>query len=288
MIKPLPAEAPQSPPPVDSLTQVLNHSERVEDIVVECADDLSSVNSGLKHELQGTEVSQGVENALVKNEAVENKVQDASEELTLVNAALKEEIIERHILGTQLVAMTKQAEEARHASLHDPLTGLPNRALFNDRLAHGLAVANRNGLHFAVMFLDLDDFKAINDMHGHDVGDIVLQTIAGRLKETTRDDDTVCRHGGDEFLYILVNTASEHDIAIVAKKIIHAVQAPCDLQVRGESLTLCIKPSIGISVFPKDGTTSDVLLDLADKAMYRAKHDKSGFAFAGAEPSPPL
>jgi diguanylate cyclase (GGDEF)-like protein len=161
------------------------------------------------------------------------------------------------------------------------LTGLPNRALFNDRLEHGLAVANRNDLHFAVMFLDLDNFKAINDSHGHEVGDLVLQMIAGRLKETTRDDDTVCRHGGDEFLYILANTASEHDIEIVAKKIIDAVRVPCDIRVRDISISLSINPSIGIAIFPKDGTSSDVLLDLADKAMYRAKHNKCGHSFAG-------
>lgn len=260
---------------------MLGQSERVKDIVEECADDLSSVNAGLKRELQDGDVSPGVENALEKSEAVESKVQDASEALSLVNRALKEEVNERHVLEAQLATATQQGDEALHASLHDPLTGLPNRALFNDRLEHGLAAATRNGLHFAVMFLDLDDFKKINDTYGHDVGDLVLQTIAGRLKETTRDDDTVCRHGGDEFLYILVNTESEHDIAIVAEKITKAVQEPCDIRVRDISVSLSINPSIGISIFPKDGTTSDELLDVADKAMYRAKRNKHGYSFAG-------
>ena len=182
-----------------------------------------------------------------------------------------------------MATVIKQGDEARHASLHDPLTGLPNRALFNDRLEHGLAVASRNGLRFAVIFLDLDNFKMINDTYGHDIGDAVLKTIAGRLKETTRDDDTVCRHGGDEFLYILMNIESEHDISIVAEKIIKAVQVPCDIQVRDISLSLSINPSIGISIFPKDGTTSDLLLDVADKAMYRAKQNKQGYSFAGVE-----
>lgn len=269
-----------SPKSVISLTKVLGQSERVKDIVEECADDLSSVNAGLKRELQDGDVSPGVENALEKSEAVESKVQDASEALSLVNKALKEEVDERHVLEAQLATVTKQGDEARHASLHDPLTGLPNRALFNDRLEHGLAMATRNGLHFAVMFLDLDDFKKINDSYGHEAGDLVLQTIAGRLKKTTRDDDTVCRHGGDEFLYILMQTESEHDIAIVAKKIIKAVQQPCDIRVRDINISLSINPSIGISIFPKDGTTSDALLDVADKAMYRAKHNKNGYSFA--------
>lgn len=267
----------------NSLTHVLGQNERVKDIVEECSDDLSSLNAGLKLELKDGDASPGVENAIERSEAVESKVQDASEALSLVNRALKEEVDERHVLDAQLATAIKQGDEARHASLHDPLTGLPNRALFNDRLEHGLATANRNGLHFAVMFLDLDDFKMINDSYGHDVGDLVLQTIAGRLKETTRSDDTVCRHGGDEFLYILVNTESEQDIAIVAEKIINAVQAPCDIRVRDISITLSINSSIGIAIFPKDGTTSDALLDVADKAMYRAKRSKCRYSFAGSD-----
>ena len=270
----------KGPRSVDSLTQVLGQSERVKDIVEECADDLSSVNAGLKRELLGGNVSPGVENALEKSEGVESKVQDASDALSSVNTELKEEVKERKVLDAQLAAVTTQANEARHASLHDPLTGLPNRALFNDRLEHGLAVAKRNGVHFAVMFLDLDNFKMINDSYGHDVGDLVLQIIAGRLKETTRDQDTVCRHGGDEFLYILMEIESEQDLVIVAEKIIRAVQVPCDIGVRGISISLIINPSIGISIFPKDGTTSEALLDVADKAMYRAKQNKYGYSFS--------
>lgn len=281
MKKRQPAKVLQSLQSVNSLTQVLGQSKRVKDIVEECVEDMSLVNTGLKSELQDGDVSPGVENALEKAEAVESKVQDASKALSLVNMALKEQISERHVLDAQLATVTKQGDEARHASLHDPLTGLPNRALFNDRLEHGLASAHRHGLHFAIMFLDLDDFKRINDSYGHDVGDLVLQMIAGRLKEATRDDDTVCRHGGDEFLYILANIESEHDIAIVAEKIINAVQVPCDIRMRDISISLCINPSIGISIFPKDGTTSDALLDIADKAMYRAKHNKCGYSFAG-------
>lgn len=269
---------PRSP---KSLTQVLGQSERVKEIVEECADDLSWVNAGLKRELMDGDASPGVENALEKSQAVENKVQDASEALVLVNRALKEEVSERHVLHAQLATATRQGDEARHASLHDPLTGLPNRALFNDRLEHGLAVAYRNGHQFAVMFLDLDDFKTINDSHGHDVGDLVLQMIAGRLKETTREDDTVCRHGGDEFLYLLMQTESEHDMALVAEKIIKAVQMPCDIRLRDINVSLSVTPSIGISIYPKDGTTSSVLLDVADKAMYRAKIKKCGYSFAG-------
>ncbi|MBK1679030.1 GGDEF domain-containing protein [Rhodocyclus tenuis] len=270
------------PEPAISLTQVLGQSERVRDIVEECADDLSLVNAGLKRELREVDVSPGVESALEKSEVVESKVQDASEALAAVNSALKDEVRERAVIDEQLATVTRQADEARHASLHDSLTGLPNRALFNDRLEHGLASSKRNGLPLAVMFIDLDDFKMINDSYGHDVGDLVLQTIAGRLKETTREDDTVCRHGGDEFLYILMEIDSERDLATVAEKIINAVQAPCDIRVRDVDTRLSVNPSIGISIFPKDGVTADALLDLADKAMYRAKQAKTGYSFAGA------
>lgn len=263
----------------NSLTQVLEKSERVKGIVEECADDLSSVNAGLKQELTSGEFQPGIENALKISEAVESKVQDASDELASVNLALKEEVKERHILEEQLVTATKQGDEARHASLHDSLTGLPNRALFNDRLEHGLAQAKRHGFSLAVMFMDLDGFKNINDTHGHDVGDALLQTISGRLLQMTRDDDTVCRHGGDEFLYMLMAIDTIQDIIVIVEKIIKAVQVPCDIRVRDLSFPLSISPSIGIAIFPKDGNSADSLLDNADKAMYWAKRNKSGYSF---------
>lgn len=273
--------------PVNSLTHVLDHSERVKDIVEECVDELSSVNADLKQELKGVEALPGVEEVLEKSQAVESKVQNASEELALVNQALKEEVEERHMLEERLATVTRQGDEARHAALHDPLTGLPNRALFNDRLEHGLAQAKRHGYSLAVMFLDLDDFKKINDTHGHEVGDAVLQTIAGRLKETTRGEDTVCRHGGDEFLYMLLELRNEQDITIIAKKIIKAVQEPCEIRLRDISLSLGTNPSIGIAIYPIDGTTADTLVDSADKAMYWAKRNKTGYSFGG-KPHLPL
>ena len=277
------AKLPVSQTPNNALTQVLEESENVKGIIEECVDELSSVNVELKVELQDREEIPGVENALVKSEAVEKKVQEASEMLTVVNLALSEEVDERNILEVQLAIAKKQGDEARHASLHDPLTGLPNRALFNDRLEHGLAQAKRHGFSFAVVFLDLNDFKKINDSHGHDAGDVVLKTIAGRLKEITRDDDTVCRHGGDEFLYILTEIQNKEDIAKIAEKIIKAVQVPCEIRIREISISLSISPSIGISIFPDNGTDADTLLESADKAMYRAKRDKTGYSFAGDE-----
>ncbi len=221
-----------------------------------------------------------MEKALEKSEIVENKVQEASDALSVVNRALEAQVRERHVLEHQLATVTEQEEVARHAALHDALTGLPNRALFNDRLEHGLAQAKRHNWTMAVMFMDLNDFKIINDTYGHDVGDNVLQTIAGRLKENTRGDDTMSRYGGDEFLYLLLEIGNEQNVIFIAKKIIQAIQAPQEVSVADGSVSLTISASIGISVFPKDGTTAEALIKNADKAMYEAKRTKSGYAFA--------
>jgi diguanylate cyclase (GGDEF)-like protein len=274
------AELPKGPNPAKSLTEVLGQSEHAQGLVEECAEELSSVNVALKQELVDRDPLPGVENALEKNEAVENKVQEASAELSVVNRGLEDEVEERHLLEHQLAAATEQGKEARHAALHDPLTGLPNRPLFDDRLKHGLAQAKRHGRALAVMFLDLDDFKNINDSYGHELGDSVLRTIAGRLKENIRGDDTISRYGGDEFLYLLMEAPNEQDLMLIAEKIIKAVQAPCDVNVRGLSISLSINASIGISIFPKDGTTADTLVKSADEAMYRAKRNKSRNSFA--------
>jgi len=270
------AELPKGPNPAESLTKVLGQSEHVKDLVDECAEELSSVNAALKQELVDRDSPPGVENALERNEAVEDKVQEASEELSVVNRGLEDEITER-----QSAAPTQEDDAARHVAFDDPLTGLPNRALFHDRLEHGLAQAKRHDRALAVMFLDLDDFKNINDSYGHDLGDSVLQTIAGRLKANVRGGDTISRYGGDEFLYLLMEAPNKQGIASVAEKIIAAIQAPCDVSVGNLSISLSINVSIGISMFPKDGTTAAALITSADRAMYHAKRTKFSYSFAG-------
>ena len=259
-----------------SLSKTLTHSEQIKDVVVECAEELSSVNIALEQELADQEQPAGVEKALEISGEIEIKVQDAAEQLAAVNIALEDEIEERERLEHQLVSVKAQEESARHAAFHDPLTGLPNRVLFNDRLEHGLTQANRHGWNLAVMFVDLDEFKSINDQYGHDAGDTVLQTISQRLKETTRVDDTVSRHGGDEFLYLLMEIHNIRDATLAAKKIIKAIQKPCNIGTRD----LVVRASIGISMFPKHGKTANDLIKSADKAMYQAKRLKSGYAIA--------
>lgn len=265
-----------------SLTQVLSDSELVRGMVKESADELASVNLVLNEEFSNRNRLPEVETALERSEAVEVKVQQASEKLSLVNQGLVNEVKERRLLEQELAAVNELQKETLHASLHDALTGLPNRVLFNDRLEHGIEQAKRHGWTLAVMFLDLDKFKTINDSYGHEAGDAVLLTIAKRLTETTRTDDTISRHGGDEFLYLLMEISEEKDAAIVAGKIIRAVQVPC--VVGGGELN--VNTSIGISIFPNDGTTAEALIASADAAMYRAKQSQSGYAFAGDNPNP--
>lgn len=273
------AELTDRASPAGSLTKVLGQSERVQDLVEECADELSSVNRNLKQELANGDPQPGVESALNKNEVVECMVHEASDELSVVNLALEGEVTERLALEQRLAMATEQEEVSRQAAFHDLLTGLPNRALFNDRLEHGLAQANRHGWSLAVMFLDLDLFKGINDSHGHDAGDSVLQTVARRLTENIRGDDTVSRIGGDEFLYLLMETRKRRDIALIAKKLIKAIQAPFNVSTQDYVIEVNISASIGISVFPQNGTTADALVKSADTAMYHAKRSKSGYSF---------
>jgi diguanylate cyclase len=245
------------------LTQVLGQSEHVLELIKQSAEELSSVNI-----------------ALDKNETVARKLHDASERLTAVNHGLQVEIRDRTMVDHQLAAAVEQEEGSRNAALHDKLTALPNRVLFKDRLEHGIAQAKRHRRILAVMFVDLDKFKSINDTYGHQAGDAVLQTVAMRLKHNTRDDDTISRYGGDEFLCVLTQLHEKEEIAMIAAKILKAIQAPCRVSVRDVMVNPCLDASIGISVFPTDGATASALIKSADEAMYWAKDNKSGYAFA--------
>jgi diguanylate cyclase len=265
--------------PAASLTELLEQSEHVEELVEECASELSMVNDALKQELAATATQPEISNALVQSEAVENKANVAAEKLALVNDALQDEVKERHLLEAELAEATKREESAHHASIHDPLTGLPNRKLLGDRLAHGLEQAKRHDRTLAVMFMDLNGFKAINDTQGHDAGDHVLCTVAERLIENTRGDDTVCRLGGDEFVYLMMETRNEEDIRSIAEKLGAAIQVPFEFGAPGRRVALTVNASIGIAVFPKDGETADELITKADKAMYCAKRAATGYSF---------
>ncbi len=173
------------------------------------------------------------------------------------------------IIGT-LLDVTKrwQAEQTiHHLAFHDPLTELPNRMLFADRFQQALARAHRTKERFALLFIDLDRFKAVNDSMGHLAGDAVLKEAGNRLKKCLRESDTVSRFGGDEFNILLTQVRDEDEVTLVAHKILKALQWP--YQVNKQEIFL--SGSIGIALYPKDGTDAATLTRNADLALYRAK-----------------
>ena len=172
-----------------------------------------------------------------------------------------------------------ELSELKHTSQRDALTGTPNRALALDRLESALALARRRGTCIAVLFLDIDHFKQINDTMGHAVGDEVLQLVARRLESAVRNADTVSRYGGDEFLVLLSELAQASDAALIARKMLDAVAAPSRV---GADELLHLTASLGIALFPEDGTDAESLIRSADAAMYRAKRAGDGdFATTG-------
>jgi len=171
----------------------------------------------------------------------------------------------------------KQVEERlERLALYDTLTGLPNRTLFFDRMNQLLALARRNKYVLALLYMDLDHFKNINDTLGHEVGDLVLTEAGQRMKSCTRSADTVARMGGDEFIGICGRIAVGADAAVVAEKIVKVLSQP--FRIKGHECT--IGASIGISLFPHDGDDVETLVNKADSAMYRVKGTgHGGYAF---------
>ncbi len=173
-------------------------------------------------------------------------------------------------------AVKHSQEQMEYLAHHDALTGLPNRLLFNDRLSHALNHAQRNRLMLAVTFLDLDRFKNINDSLGHQAGDALLKQVAKVLVRSVRQEDTVARIGGDEFILILENIHEAKDAMIAAEKLMLALNEPFKL----EGQEIHVAASMGISLYPRDGKDASTLLRNADAAMYRAKEGgRNGYQF---------
>ena len=162
---------------------------------------------------------------------------------------------------------TYAEEQIKHLAYHDALTGLPNRLLFKDRLTVAISHAQRDRAKLAVLFLDLDRFKVINDSLGHNIGDQLLQAVSARVQSCVRESDTVARLGGDEFTVLLPHLPHAEDAALVAQKIIDAVRYPFQIEGREFFMTT----SIGISLYPDDGFDAETLIRNADTAMYQAK-----------------
>lgn len=184
-------------------------------------------------------------------------VKERTSELETVNVRLKSEIEER----------TRAQEDLKHLATHDSLTGLSNRILMNERLHQATEVALKKDELVALLLVDLDDFKDVNDSHGHDYGDGVLQEVARRLGKSVGEDDMVARLGGDEFVVLLTGLKSPEEVEATARKIIAGFHYP--MQIKDQSFTKAA--SIGISIFPSDTEDLEVLLKTADMAMYQAK-----------------
>ncbi len=198
----------------------------------------------------------------VEGHAKPEKLEDGS---TLWHGFLND-ITERIYAQNEL---REQKDILYHQAHHDSLTGLPNRILFNDRLEKAIETAKRNKKTIALLFIDLDHFKEINDSLGHNFGDEILKIISNRLLEVTRDEDSIARLGGDEFTVILEKLSQVQDASLIANKIINALSQAI---IVAEN-TLYISCSIGISIYPDDGVSAQNLLKFADSAMYKAKDE---------------
>ena len=274
----------------------LEKSQEAKEKVEQCADEISATNTAVQAKIAEGATTLSAPKALVEGRIIEAKVQEVAGDLHEVTETLAKGIEELKQLETDLArsrtalaesnialaASTVAENEARHRSLHDPSTGLPNRDLFDARLAQAVAMAKRHGWTLAVMFFDLDHFKSINDTHGHAAGDVVLREVATRLSGHAREEDTVCRNGGDEFLYLLVDPHGRHNIERIVKGVLQRVNEP----VAWADTMLAVKASVGIAVYPHDGTSGEEMVQSADAAMYAAKREQSGYVFAEALAAP--
>jgi diguanylate cyclase (GGDEF)-like protein len=192
---------------------------------------------------------------------------DPAQLLQLVERALSERKLEVARVS-HVTEMEAELYRLQHQAFHDPLTGLPNRALLNDRLTQAIAQAQRTSRRVAVLFLDLDRFKPINDLHGHENGDRVLKEVARRLSAPLRSADTLARLGGDEFVAVIPQIENPAAIGAIIEKLQAALRAP--FSIDGQRVHLGV--SVGCAVFPDDGLSPGALLESADAAMYQHKH----------------
>lgn len=282
--------------------RVLERTRKIKLAVRRAATRITRATAVLKRGKDANSAARPVERAITQYEGVQEEVAQAAHDLTQVNADLAVEVAERADIESELadakadlaemkvdlatahddLSESKSSEdEALHRSLHDPLTGLPNRALFDESLEHGLTQARRHGWGLAVLFIDIDDFKNINDLYGHHVGDEVLLMVADRLRSFVRAEDMISRRGGDEFVCMLIEVERETEVAGLARSMCGRIGE----EFESGGTTLLVGCSIGIAMYPADGESAAILLRNADAAMYKAKEADDKVALFSSEPS---
>ena len=215
--------------------------------------ELAAFNLTLEQKVQ--ERTQALEASAQENQQINRELQASQNELLLTISALQ-----------------RKDDDLHHLAFHDGLTGLPNRALLLDRMRQSMALALRQQERRGVLFVDLDQFKAVNDSMGHDAGDVLLKESARRLKAALRESDTVARVGDDEFVVVLNDDASSEDCATAAHKVLASLSVPMGIG----GVVLPVGASLGIACYPEHGTSAEELLKCADMAMCEAKSSGRG------------
>ncbi|RUO23561.1 diguanylate cyclase [Aliidiomarina iranensis] len=226
-------------------------------------DDLEATKDSIKRAEQG-EPHKDFRNRYIRK--------DGAIVYILWSARWYEEESVRIGVARDVTALKEAEDELRFLAHHDPLTGLINRSLFNDRLRSALSSARRRQSNFALLFLDVNNFKDINDEHGHSTGDAVLQAIGQRLQGCLRESDTVARMGGDEFTVLLTDINSVDAVTTVVQQIMTVMAEPLGPEFRGLEMPSC---SIGVACYPDDGADIDALLSVADGNMYAVKRGQA-------------
>src|ERR1700690_201160 len=264
-----------------SLRRVLDKNKKIKKNVKHAASELASINEVLNQGIKVNVPVQTIEKAITRNKKVEQKVERAADDLHEVNIELAKQVDERVVIESQLTdtktdlakvrddlsKSQAKEEETRKLTFQDALTGLPNRVLVEEHLDQGLIQAKRHGWGLAVLFIDIDKFKSINDSYGHDLGDKVLLMVANRLRSLIRDEDTVSRWGGDEFMCLLLEVKQEAEVTRLAEKMVNRIGSAFEFN----GIELSIRASIGIAIYPADGETANILFKNADTAMFKAK-----------------
>ncbi|HXE36907.1 MAG TPA: diguanylate cyclase, partial [Azonexus sp.] len=220
-------------------------------------------NPGWRAIAENRVVGLAMDSILIRRDGLESPIEDSSAPIHHRDGRVTGAVIVFHDVSESRA----MAQKMSHLAQHDFLTGLPNRLLLTERFSRAIGQAQRHRKQVALLFLDLDYFKNINDSLGHEIGDRLLQSIAERLVDCVRTTDTVCRQGGDEFVILLAEIERQQDAAQVADKLLAALLTPHHID--GHELHISL--SIGISIYPDDGTTADAVMQNADTAMYYAK-----------------